>query len=45
MVVKACILVGSLAGSFLAGYMGLSLALVVFGILRFLAGYAVLKWG
>lgn len=45
MVANACVLAGSLAGPFLAGYMGLGIALFVFGLLRLLAGLAVLKWG
>ena len=44
-ILNACILVGSLAGPFLAGYIGLSAALILFGVLRFLAGVAILKWG
>lgn len=45
MVVNACVLAGSLAGPFLANYMGLTVALLVFGLLRLLAGFAALKWG
>jgi MFS family permease len=42
---NAAILFGSLAGPALADWMGLATALVVFGILRLLAGVAILKWG
>lgn len=39
------ILLGSLAGPGVADQIGLFSALVLFGILRFLAGMAILKWG
>jgi MFS family permease len=39
------ILVSSLAGPGIADRMGLFSALILFGILRFLAGMAILKWG
>lgn len=44
-VVNACVLFGSLAGPLIAGHIGLATALIVIGILRLLAGIAVLKWG
>jgi MFS family permease len=44
-ILNACVLIGSLAGPFLAGYIGLSAALILFGLLRLLAGIAILKWG
>jgi MFS family permease len=44
-ILNAAVLFGSLAGPFLAGYMGLSLGLIIFGALRLLAGVAILKWG
>jgi MFS family permease len=39
------ILTGSLAGPLFAGWTGLTTALVVFAILRFLAGISILRWG
>ncbi len=44
-VLNAAVLFGSLAGPFLAGYIGIGVALIVFGSLRLLAGAAILKWG
>jgi MFS family permease len=44
-ILNAAVLLGSLAGPFLAGYIGIGTALLVFGIMRFLAGIAILKWG
>jgi MFS family permease len=44
-ILNAAVLCGSLAGPFLAGYIGLGTALIIFGFLRLLAGYAILKWG
>jgi MFS family permease len=44
-VVNACVLGGSLAGSAIGGWIGLSTALLLFGLLRLLAGMAILKWG
>ncbi len=44
-VVNACVLGGSLAGSAIGGWIGLSAALLTFGLLRLLAGAAILKWG
>jgi MFS family permease len=44
-ILNAAVLFGSLAGPFLAGYIGIGVALIVFGVLRLLAGVAILKWG
>lgn len=44
-VVNACVLAGSLTGSAIGGWLGLSTALLLFGLLRLLAGMAILKWG
>ena len=44
-ILNAAVLFGSLAGPFLAGYIGIGVALIVFGALRLLAGVAILKWG
>lgn len=44
-VLNACTLLGSLAGPAIAEAIGLSTALVLFGALRGLAGFAILKWG
>jgi MFS family permease len=44
-ILNAAVLFGSLAGPFLAGYIGIGVALIVFGMLRLLAGVAILKWG
>ncbi|MFT3894377.1 MAG: MFS transporter [Anaerolineales bacterium] len=44
-ILNAAILIGSLAGPAVADWIGLSQALVIFGALRFLAGWAILKWG
>ncbi len=44
-ILNAAILFGSLAGPAMADRMGLVAALLAFGILRLLAGAAVLKWG
>ncbi len=45
LILNAAVLFGSLAGPLLAGFIGIGTALIVFGILRFLAGIAILKWG
>lgn len=45
LVANACILVGSLAGPAIAGILGLGVALIVFGMLRLLAGLAIWRWG
>jgi MFS family permease len=44
-ILNAAVLIGSLAGPFLAGYIGIGIALIAFGALRLLAGVAILKWG
>jgi MFS family permease len=44
-VLNAAVLIGSLAGPLLAGVIGISVALIVFGVLRLMAGAAILKWG
>ncbi len=44
-ILNAAVLFGSLAGPFLAGYIGIGVALIIFGLLRLLAGIAILKWG
>jgi MFS family permease len=45
MVVNACVLGGSLLGAAIGGWIGLSAALILFGLLRLLAGIVLLKWG
>ncbi len=42
---NSAILLGSLAGPWIAGEIGLAPALIVFGIGRLLAGLALLRWG
>jgi MFS family permease len=44
-VLNLAILIGSLSGPLFADRMGLSAALVLFAVLRFLSGLAILKWG
>jgi MFS family permease len=44
-VLNTAVLLGSLAGPLLAGVIGISVSLIAFGILRLLAGVAILKWG
>jgi MFS family permease len=44
-ILNAAVLLGSMAGPFLAGYIGIGVALLVFGVMRLLAGVAILKWG
>ena len=44
-ILNAAILIGSLTGPLMADWMGLSAALVLIAILRFLAGLSILKWG
>jgi hypothetical protein len=39
------ILIGSLAGPYIAGKIGFPLALLIFAVFRLLAGIAVLRWG
>jgi MFS family permease len=42
---NAALLVGALAGPFLAGWVGTPVALVLFGILRFLTALIIYRWG
>jgi len=42
---NAAILLGALAGPFLAGLTGAPSALILFGVLRLAAGLLILKWG
>jgi MFS family permease len=44
-ILNAAVLIGSLAGPAIAEWIGLSQALIIFGLLRFLAGLVILKWG
>ena len=44
-VANACVLAGSLAGPAIAAATGIVPALILFGVLRFAAGYAILRWG
>ena len=44
-ILNAAILIGSLVGPAVADQIGLSLALVIIAVLRFLAGWSILKWG
>ncbi len=44
-ILNGAVLLGSLAGPLLAGFIGIGVALFVFGIMRLLAGIAILKWG
>jgi MFS family permease len=44
-ILNAAVLFGSLVGPLLAKYTGIGLALIAFGLLRLLAGSAILKWG
>jgi hypothetical protein len=44
-ILNSAILIGSLAGPVAADALGLFGALILFGILRFLAGIYILKWG
>ncbi len=44
-VLNAAVLIGSLAGPVIADQIGLSEALILIAILRFLAGLSILKWG
>jgi MFS family permease len=44
-ILNTAVLVGSLAGPLFAGWIGISVSLIVFGILRLFAGAAILKWG
>jgi MFS family permease len=44
-ILNAAVLIGSLAGPVIADQVGLSEALILIAILRFLAGLSILKWG
>jgi MFS family permease len=44
-VLNAAVLLGSLSGPYIANFIGLRTALFSFGVLRLLAGLAILKWG
>ncbi len=44
-ILNAAVLFGSLAGPLLAGIIGISVSLIVFGVFRLVAGAAILKWG
>ncbi len=44
-ILNACTLLGSLGGPAIAEGIGLSAALLLFGALRGLAGFAILRWG
>jgi MFS family permease len=45
LILNAAVLIGSLAGPALANQIGLPIALLLFGILRLLAGLSILLWG
>lgn len=45
LVSNAAILIGSLSGPAVGGVIGIATALVIFGMGRFLAGVAILRWG
>jgi MFS family permease len=44
-ILNAAVLIGSLGGPVIAGFTGLASALILFGVLRALAGIFILKWG
>jgi MFS family permease len=44
-ILNIAVLIGSLAGPAIADQIGLFEALILFGVLRFVAGMAILKWG
>lgn len=44
-ILNAAVLIGSLSGPAISDIMGLSAALLLFALMRFLAGLAILKWG
>lgn len=44
-VLNASVLIGSLLGPVIAENIGLSIALIIYGIGRGIAGFAILKWG
>jgi hypothetical protein len=45
MALNSAILLSSFIGPAIGDLLGLTMALIVFGILRALAGLAILKWG
>jgi hypothetical protein len=45
LMLNAAVLIGSLAGPALGALMGLVWAMALFGLLRAVAGLAILKWG
>jgi MFS family permease len=44
-ILNIAILIGSLAGPYIADHIGLVMALMIFAAFRFLSGIAILKWG
>jgi len=44
-ILNASILIGSLSGPLMARWIGLGVSLLIIGLLRFLSGLAILKWG
>lgn len=44
-ILNASILVGALTGPLLADWIGLAMALLAIGVLRFLSGLSILRWG
>jgi MFS family permease len=44
-VLNTAVLIGSLGGPVISDAMGLSAALILFAVLRFIAGLVILKWG
>jgi hypothetical protein len=44
-ILNTAVLIGSLGGPLIADQMGLSGALILFALLRFLSGLGILKWG
>lgn len=44
-ILNTAVLIGSLGGPLIANQMGLSGALILFALLRFLSGLGILKWG
>jgi MFS family permease len=44
-ILNGCVVLGSLAGPEIAGYISLPVALLIFGALRVAAGISILKWG
>jgi len=45
LILNGCVLAGSLLGTLAASWIGVGLALLVFGLLRAAAGLIILKWG